>query len=88
MTRSPATWKSSGRKTPTKWSNNFFANLFGYEWELTKSPAGAYQWQAKNVEPSVPDPFDPSKKRLPTMLTTDLVPPDGPGLREDLAALL
>ena len=59
-------------KTPTKWSNNFFANLFGYEWELTKSPAGAYQWQAKNVEPSVPDPFDPSKKRLPTMLTTDL----------------
>ena len=59
-------------KTPTKWSNNFFANLLGYEWELTKSPAGAWQWQAKNVEPSVPDPFDPSKKRLPTMLTTDL----------------
>jgi catalase-peroxidase len=58
--------------TPTKWSNNFFTNLFGYEWELTKSPAGAWQWQAKNTEPSVPDPFDPSKKRLPTMLTTDL----------------
>jgi catalase-peroxidase len=59
-------------QTPTKWSNYFFENLFGCEWELTKSPAGAWQWQAKGVEPSVPDPFDPSKKRLPTMLTTDL----------------
>jgi catalase-peroxidase len=59
-------------QTPTKWSNAFFDNLFGFEWELTKSPAGAFQWQAKDAEPSVPDPFDPSKKRLPTMLTTDL----------------
>ncbi|WP_108661307.1 catalase/peroxidase HPI [Acuticoccus kandeliae] len=59
-------------QTPTRWSNYFFDNLFNCEWELTKSPAGAYQWQAKGVEPSVPDPFDPSKKRLPTMLTTDL----------------
>src|SRR5687767_5808755 len=59
-------------QTPTRWSNNFFDNLFGFEWELTKSPAGAWQWQAKGAEPSVPDPFDPSRKRLPTMLTTDL----------------
>ena len=59
-------------QTPTKWSNYFFENLFNYEWELTKSPAGALQWQAKGVEPCIPDPFDPSKKRLPTMLTTDL----------------
>jgi catalase-peroxidase len=59
-------------QTPTRWSNRFFDNLFKYEWELTKSPAGAWQWQAKNTEPSVPDPFDASKKRLPTMLTTDL----------------
>ncbi|HYG88020.1 MAG TPA: catalase/peroxidase HPI [Azospirillum sp.] len=59
-------------QTPTKWSNYFFDNLFKYEWELTKSPAGAHQWQAKGVEPSIPDPFDPSKKRVPTMLTTDL----------------
>ena len=58
--------------TPTKWSNNFFENLFGYEWELTKSPADANQWVAKNAEATVPDPVDPSKKRLPTMLTTDL----------------
>src|SRR5829696_6863800 len=59
-------------QTPTKWSNHFFDNLFKYEWELTKSPAGAWQWQAKGAEPTVPDPFDKSKKRLPTMLTTDL----------------
>ena len=59
-------------QTPTKWSNHFFENLFKYEWELTKSPAGAQQWQAKGAEPSIPDPFDPSKKRVPTMLTTDL----------------
>jgi catalase-peroxidase len=58
--------------TPTKWSNNFFSNLFGYEWELTKSPAGANQWVAKGADATVPDAFDPSKKRLPTMLTTDL----------------
>ena len=59
-------------QTPTKWSNHFFDNLFKYEWELTKSPAGAQQWQAKNAEATVPDPFDKSKKRVPTMLTTDL----------------
>jgi catalase-peroxidase len=59
-------------QTPTKWSNHFFDNLFKYEWELTKSPAGAKQWTAKGAEPTIPDPFDPSKKRLPTMLTTDL----------------
>ncbi len=59
-------------QAPTKWSNYFFENLFKYEWELTKSPAGAWQWQAKGAEPTVPDPFDASKKRVPTMLTTDL----------------
>lgn len=58
--------------TPTKWGNNYFENLFGFEWELTKSPAGAQQWVAKGAEPIIPDAFDPSKKRLPTMLTTDL----------------
>ncbi len=60
--------------TPTKWSNNFFENLFGYEWELTKSPAGAYQWTPKNNAGAgtVPDPHDPSKRRAPSMLTTDL----------------
>jgi catalase-peroxidase len=59
-------------QTPTKWSNHFFENLFKFEWELTKSPAGAQQWVAKDAEATVPDPFDPSKKRKPTMLTTDL----------------
>jgi catalase-peroxidase len=58
--------------TPTKWSNNFFENLFGHEWELVKSPAGAHQWQAKGAAATIPDAFDPSKKRVPTMLTTDL----------------
>jgi catalase-peroxidase len=60
--------------TPTKWSNNFFENLFGYEWELTKSPAGAHQWTPKGGAGAgtVPDPFDPSKRRAPSMLTTDL----------------
>ncbi|MDB5148007.1 MAG: Catalase-peroxidase [Mucilaginibacter sp.] len=58
--------------TPTKWSNNFFENLFGFEWELTKSPAGAHQWVAKNAEAIIPDAYDGSKKHLPTMLTTDL----------------
>jgi catalase-peroxidase len=58
--------------TPTKWSNGFFQNLFGYEWELTKSPAGANQWVAKGTEATVPDAHDPSKKHPPTMLTTDL----------------
>ncbi|HTV53281.1 MAG TPA: catalase/peroxidase HPI [Terriglobia bacterium] len=59
-------------QTPRKWSNNFFANLFGCEWELTKSPAGAYQFQAKNGAKPVPDAFDPSKSHSPTMLVTDL----------------
>ncbi|SHG86224.1 catalase/peroxidase HPI [Flavobacterium defluvii] len=59
-------------KTPTQWSNNFFENLFEYEWELTKSPAGAHQWVAKNAEAIIPDAYDSSKKHLPTMLTTDL----------------
>jgi len=60
--------------TPTKWSNDFFTNLFSYEWELTKSPAGAYQWKPKDGAGAgtVPDPFDKSKRRAPTMLTTDL----------------
>ena len=59
-------------KTPTKWSNDFFESLFGNEWELTQSPGGAYQWVAKGGEAIVPDPFDPTKKRPRTMLTTDL----------------
>ena len=60
--------------TPTKWSSNFFWNLFGYEWELTKSPAGAYQWKPKNDAGAgtVPDAHDPSKRHAPSMLTTDL----------------
>jgi catalase-peroxidase len=59
-------------QTPTKWSNHFLENLFKHEWELTKSPAGAHQWIAKGAEATIPDARDPSKKRLPTMLTTDL----------------
>ncbi|HXD46249.1 MAG TPA: catalase/peroxidase HPI [Pseudolabrys sp.] len=59
-------------QTPTKWSNHFFKNLFENEWELTKSPAGAKQWVAKNATADVPDAFDASKKHRPTMLTTDL----------------
>ncbi|MGY8676790.1 catalase/peroxidase HPI [Bradyrhizobium sp. UFLA05-153] len=59
-------------QTPTKWSNYFFENLFGHEWELTKSPAGAQQWKAKVTEAVIPDAFDKSKKHVPTMLTTDL----------------
>jgi catalase-peroxidase len=59
-------------QTPTKWSNHFFDNLFNNEWELTKSPAGAYQWKAKNAAATVPDAHDKSKKHVPTMLTTDL----------------
>ncbi|MDP2298007.1 MAG: catalase/peroxidase HPI, partial [Pseudolabrys sp.] len=59
-------------QTPTKWSNHFFDNLFKFEWELTKSPAGAKQWVAKNAPADIPDAFDPSKKKLPTMLTSDL----------------
>src|SRR5436309_386987 len=64
------TWSA----TPTQWSNNFFTNLFGYEWELTKSPAGAHQWTPKNGAGAgtVPDAHDPSKRHSPSMLTTDL----------------
>ena len=58
--------------TPTKWSINFLYNLFNYEWELTKSPAGKYQWEAKNAPEIIPDAYDPNKKHKPTMLTTDL----------------
>ncbi|HXI67481.1 MAG TPA: catalase/peroxidase HPI [Steroidobacteraceae bacterium] len=60
--------------TPTKWSNNFFENLFSYEWELTQSPAGAHQWKPKGAagEGTVPDPQDPTRHRAPSMLTTDL----------------
>jgi catalase-peroxidase len=66
-------------KTPTKWSNNYLEYLFKYDWELTKSPAGANQWVAKNAEAFIPDAFDANKKHLPTMLTSDLA------LREDAA---
>ena len=59
-------------QTPTKWSNRYFENLFKFEWELEKSPAGAQQWRAKDAEPTIPDPFNPTSKRVPTMLTTDL----------------
>ncbi|MCD8739856.1 catalase/peroxidase HPI [Mucilaginibacter roseus] len=59
-------------KTPTQWSNNFFENLFGFEWQLTKSPAGAHQWVAKTDETIIPDAYDGAKKHKPTMLTTDL----------------
>src|SRR6202008_559208 len=61
-------------KTPTKWSNDFFTHLFGVEWELTKSPAGAHQWQPKHGQGAgmVPHAHDPSKKIAPGMLTTDL----------------
>ena len=64
------TWTS----TPTKWGSEFFENLFGYEWELTKSPAGAHQWRPKNGAGAgaIPDAHDPSKRRAPSMLTTDL----------------
>lgn len=67
------TWTS----TPTQWGNGFFKNLFGHEWVLTKSPAGAHQWKAKDAEETVPDAFEKGKYQVPTMLTTDL------SLRED-----
>jgi catalase-peroxidase len=59
-------------QTPTKWSNHFFDNLFKYEWELEKSPAGAYQWKAKKADATIPDAYDKSKQHVPIMLTTDL----------------
>jgi len=69
------TWTNA----PTQWDNGFFDNLFGHEWELTKSPGDAYQWVAKDAEETVPDAHDPGRKHRPTMLTTDLA------LREDPA---
>jgi catalase-peroxidase len=59
-------------QTPTTWSNHFLDNLFKFEWELTESPAGAKQWRAIGAEPTIPDAYDPSKKHVPTMLTSDL----------------
>ncbi len=59
-------------RTPTKWSNDYFANLFGHEWELTQSPAGAYQFKAKGAAATIPDAYDTSKHHAPTMLVTDL----------------
>ncbi|MBB3347516.1 catalase/peroxidase HPI [Sphingomonas sp. BK069] len=59
-------------QTPTQWSNRYFENLFGFEWELTKSPAGAHQWIAKDAPEDVPDAFDPNRKHRPTMLTSDI----------------
>ena len=59
-------------QTPTKWGNLFFENLFKFEWELSKSPAGAHQWVAKGADASIPDAHDPSKKHVPTLLITDL----------------
>ncbi|KAK4164046.1 PaCAT2 catalase-peroxidase encoded by the PaCat2 protein [Cladorrhinum sp. PSN259] len=67
---------------PTKWTNQFFEYLFKFEWELTKSPAGANQWVAKNTEPFIPDPFDSNKKHLPRMLTTDLALRFDPGFEK------
>ncbi|WP_107656991.1 catalase/peroxidase HPI [Nocardia suismassiliense] len=67
--------------TPTRWSNGFLQNLYGHEWELTKSPAGAWQWTAKDAEASIPDPFD-GPARKPTMLTSDLALREDPIYRE------
>src|SRR3979409_1683075 len=69
-TRSPAARKSLGRRRRPQWSNHFFENLFNFEWELTKSPAGAYQWEAKDAPATIPDAHDPAKKRRPRMLTS------------------
>ena len=76
--------------TPTKWSNNFFANLFGYEWELTKSPAGAQQWKPKDGAGAgtMPDAHDPSKRHAPDHADHRPLAALRPGLRKDLAALL
>ena len=78
------TWTS----TPTQWGNGYFKNLFGYEWELTKSPGGAHQWQPKNGagNGTVPHAHDPSKRIAPSMLDDRLVAAGRPGLRKDLAA--
>ena len=72
-----------------KWDNGYFDNLFGYEWELTKSPGGASQWTPKDgmAQGTVPDAHDPSKKHAPMMFTTDLALQHGPDLRADREAL-
>src|SRR5579885_130759 len=74
MGAAPVRCRMLWTQTPTKWSNNFFRNLFAYEWELTRSPAGAHQWTPKNGggAGTVPDAHDPSKRHAPAMLTTDL----------------
>ncbi|MGD9774384.1 catalase/peroxidase HPI [Diaphorobacter sp.] len=69
-------------QTPTQWSNNYFENLFKYEWVQTRSPAGAIQFEAKDAPEIIPDPFDPSKKRKPTMLVTDLTLRFDPGFEK------
>ena len=69
-------------QTPTQWSNHFFENLFKYEWVQTRSPAGAIQFEAKDAPESIPDPFDPAKKRKPTMLVTDLTLRFDPGFEK------
>ena len=73
-TRSPAGSKGAWTPTPITWDNGYFENLFGYEWELTKSPAGAWQWTPKEApaQGTVPDAHDPSKRHAPIMFTTDL----------------
>lgn len=73
-------------QTPTQWSNYFFENLFKYEWVQERSPAGAIQWVAADVEAIIPDPFDPSIKRKPTMLTTDLTLRFDPEFEKDLSS--
>ena len=78
-------WKPN----PTTWDNGYFDMLFGYEWELSKSPAGAHQWTPKNVKPEhlIPDAHDPAKKHPPMMTTADMSLRNGPGLRENLPSL-
>ena len=73
--------------TPTKWSNSYFENLFGYEWELTKSPAGAHQWVAKGATATIPDAHDPSKKLLANHAHHRPLAAARPGLRKNIAAL-
>jgi len=72
------TWST----TPTQWSNSFFENLFGFEWQLSKSPAGAHQWVAKDADAIIPHAYDSTKKLLPTMLTTDIALRADPGFEK------
>ncbi len=75
--------------TPTKWSHGYFDNLFGYDWDLVKSPAGAWQWTPTDpaAAGTVPDAHDPSRSHAPMMFTTDLALQHGPHLREDFPTL-